>query len=262
MSTPSAIPNRPVLNPPVGWNVDMDRKLASLDARQEEKATRSDDAAVPVHLWDEKLWRSTPHVPAQLVEFNKRYSSPRFRWKYSCTEACPLLVLRHWVHARWVKNIYKDLVNYATKIYGSTWITEQCGTFFLDTAVDAMLRVGRFSFWEWQDGSTLLFWRWPNDHIASALYGYPSWIIGDLPHYRVPQRKEKDTTSREKVAAKLKTVRERRYIRKGIVKSLTSYFAVPKGDSDIRLVYDASKSGLNAHLWSPSFHLPTMDALV
>lgn len=39
------------------------------------------------------------------------------------------------------------------------------------------------------------------------------------------------------------------------------YFAVPKGDEDIRLVYDASKSGLNAVLWVPSFGLPTAESL-
>ena len=44
--------------------------------------------------------------------------------------------------------------------------------------------------------------------------------------------------------------------------SLTQYFAVPKGDSDIRVVYDASVSGINALLWDPGFRLPTLSALL
>jgi hypothetical protein len=172
------------------------------------------------------------------------------------------VVLRHWVHARWIRNVYKDLVAYAKKLYGHSWVVSQRGTCFLNTAIDAMRRVTRSTFWEWQDGSTLLFWRWPADHIHSALYGYPSWIIGDLPSYKVPQCLERSADLRTQIASKLQTVRARRYITRGRVKSLTGYFSVPKSDSDIRLVYDASKSGLNGCLWSPSFHLPTMEALV
>jgi hypothetical protein len=59
--------------------------------------------------------------------------------------------------------------------------------------------------------------------------------------------------------AKLETVRCRGYISSGRVASLTSFFAVPKGESDICMVYDATKSGLNDSLWAPSFGLPTVD---
>ncbi len=45
------------------------------------------------------------------------------------------------------------------------------------------------------------------------------------------------------------------------MKSLTSYFSVPKGANDLRMVYDASKSGLNSSLWVPSFQLPQSDTL-
>jgi len=45
------------------------------------------------------------------------------------------------------------------------------------------------------------------------------------------------------------------------VKSLTSYFLQPKGEDDVRLVYDATRSGLNKQLWAPSFHLPTSTTL-
>jgi hypothetical protein len=73
---------------------------------------------------------------------------------------------------------------------------------------------------------------------------------------------EKDVTMRRKVQEKLSTVRNRKYIDRGPVKSLTSYFGVPKGDTDIRMVYDATRSGLNHCLWAPGFGLPTVDSLV
>ena len=37
------------------------------------------------------------------------------------------------------------------------------------------------------------------------------------------------------------------------------FFHVPKGERDIRMVYDGSKSGLNASLYAPWFALPTID---
>jgi hypothetical protein len=62
--------------------------------------------------------------------------------------------------------------------------------------------------------------------------------------------------------AKLDKVLERGYISPGFVASLTSYFAVPKGENDIQLVYDGTDSGLNDALWSPSFWLPNSSSAV
>ncbi len=44
--------------------------------------------------------------------------------------------------------------------------------------------------------------------------------------------------------------------------SLTGIFAVPKGPTDVQLVYDASASGLNGVLWAPTFALPGAHALL
>jgi hypothetical protein len=47
-----------------------------------------------------------------------------------------------------------------------------------------------------------------------------------------------------------------------MILSLTSFFAEPKGDTDIHLVYNGNSSGLNAHLWAPWFALPNICALL
>ena len=52
------------------------------------------------------------------------------------------------------------------------------------------------------------------------------------------------------------------YINVGGVKSITGFFDVPKGDEDIRMVYDANKCGLNKALWTPNFFLPTIDSIL
>jgi len=55
---------------------------------------------------------------------------------------------------------------------------------------------------------------------------------------------------------------KRGYISQGSVTSLISYFSVPKEESDIRLVFDGTKSGLKSKLWAPSFCLPFIESLL
>jgi hypothetical protein len=86
-------------------------------------------------------------------------------------------------------------------------------------------------------------------------------VQGELPQCRRPQRNEIDKDIHSKISTKLSNVREKGYISKMEVLSLTSFFAVPKGEDDIRMVYDATQSGLNAVLWAPNFQLPTADML-
>jgi hypothetical protein len=43
-----------------------------------------------------------------------------------------------------------------------------------------------------------------------------------------------------------------------MIKSLTAFFGVPKGEDDIRLMYDGSVSGLKLSIWVPRFFLPTL----
>ena len=79
-----------------------------------------------------------------------------------------------------------------------------------------------------------------------------------LKPYRVPQRDQKDQHIKTQIISKLNKVRTLGYIEKGKVDSLTSFFAVPKTDTDIRMVYDATVSGLNDVVWAPWFALPTI----
>jgi len=53
-------------------------------------------------------------------------------------------------------------------------------------------------------------------------------------------------------------VGRKRYIDSGQVDSVTSFFSVPKEEEDIRMVYNATSSGLNDAVWCPWFALPTV----
>lgn len=81
-----------------------------------------------------------------------------------------------------------------------------------------------------------------------------------LPYYTHGQKNERHTLVRTRMRQKLMKVRHRRYIRKGKVLSLTSYFSVPEGEDDVRMVYNGTQSGLNKAMSVPRFPLPTADS--
>jgi hypothetical protein len=62
--------------------------------------------------------------------------------------------------------------------------------------------------------------------------------------------------------SKLSKVESCRYIEPGFVKSLTGYFPVPKTKCDIRMVYDATKCGLDDLVGAPDFFIHSVDSMV
>ena len=133
----------------------------------------------------------------------------------------------------------------------------------LRVGADALERLNRSDWWSWKDGSTLMFWRWPERYRYSVRDGNKLFIRRRyLPHYFAKQRWPIDSNHRDKCKEKIVDVRRKRYVQEGKVESLTGFFAVPKGDKDIRMVYDATKCGLNSALWSPNFGLPTIDSVL
>ena len=83
------------------------------------------------------------------------------------------------------------------------------------------------------------------------------YISGELP---ISQEKPPRCTSPTQlmmVAAKVEVMLNRGYLEEGFVRSNVHYFSVPKGDDDIRVVFDGTSSGLNNSLWAPNFYLPS-----
>ena len=108
-----------------------------------------------------------------------------------------------------------------------------------------------------------MFWRRPRRYRRSVRDGTPLFIHSNLllNFWRRPSWPS-DSKARSDLKDKVSVPRGRWYITRGYVKSLTGFFAVPKGDNDIRIVYDASKCGLNDALWCPNFFLPTIDSVL
>jgi hypothetical protein len=173
-------------------------------------------------------------------------------------------IIEKFLLQRWKQNLQRSLVAHLNEKFGVGWLDKSPRItdlkIKLDVGTDALSRAMNITWWSWESGSALFFWRWPKDFQLEAQHGTPIRISGALPCNCSPQSVEWDSAMRKKMEAKLETVLSRGYISSGRVASWTSFFAVPKGKSDIRMVYDATKSGLSDSLWAPSFGLPTVDS--
>jgi hypothetical protein len=214
---------------------------------REVKVAKADDAEVPVDLWN-----------ARVAKGHQWSSSAEAKLDWACNVLRGRFLLR-----RWKQNLRRSLAEYLQEEYGKDWLQKRdVENLRMDLVVGCKaLRVAMLaSWWAWEAGSVLFFWRWPREFRKEARDGTPVRIMGHLPKYRKPQRMEQDEVLREKVFSKIAKIRAWGYVRPGAVVSLTNFFSIPKDVTDIRMVYDATKSGLNDVVRVPSFGLPTVDS--
>ena len=89
-------------------------------------------------------------------------------------------------------------------------------------------------------------------------------FVGPPPTAKVPQPPYDDEEIGQKVKEKIQRVINNGYIELRDIKEvelLMYYFHVPKGEEDIRMVYDGSKSGLNKSFFAPWFNLPSSETM-
>ena len=264
----------------------------------DQKAARNDDTAIETQQWDWYLIKNyNPDYQFSMlnryVSVQSHWHQRRHKRPLVCTTQSPsisqiklLNLLRDCSSVRFGVNTYRGFLTYMKSKYGTHKFT-QCNTLHktlrgnkrtnalrkclksqllgseflrdIEIGTDAVRRACSSSFWDWDNGSTLFFWRWPSKFQKEARDGTNTFIQGELPRYKVSQQWPRDNLMKEKMKDKWLNVIDRRYIKPGPVISLTGSFAVPKGDSDVRMVYDATKCGLNEKLWAPNFMLPTID---
>ena len=242
------------------------------------KAAKADNAAVPTDLWDLRILR--------IFNTEDKSDNPRPDWfslgilrsldilrSQFTVVACRLLFLSFmsWYKTKfgnpklpnviyWCKrdSCYKWLHQGKIKYEKSHRTMRGLHWRSWNGGLDAVRRFTQSTWWTWKVGSRIHFWRWPKSYVSIVRDGHPLWLERKLKPYRVPQRDQKDQDVKKQVVSKLNKVRTLGYIEKGKVDSLTSFFAVPKTDTDIRMVYDATVSGLNDVVWAPWFALPTV----
>ena len=129
----------------------------------------------------------------------------------------------------------------------------------IPAGVYSLMRVGKSSYWGWGVGSSIMVWRWSKYIRHECRDRCDLYVKGNIPCFANKQRIPVDKLEFYMVKKKIEKVKKRWYIAIGNVLRLTTCFRVPKGDSDIRLVYDLTYFGLNESLWSPKLWIPSVE---
>jgi hypothetical protein len=206
----------------LGWNWVVDT------AGEARVATKADDAGVDLSLW--AIGGDEPEM-----ELARQ-------------------VLRGFLLRVWKRRLCKEIVRWLTTDDARDEYQEN-----LEAAQDCMRRCADAEWWEWSDGSRLLFWRWPVRWRTEARDGAKGFHLGTpRPRRHFPPIPVKEPWIIAKDLEKLEKLLRRRYVVPGKFVLAVPRFPVPKGADDIRVVWDLAKNGLNKEMFTPSFFLPTM----
>lgn len=267
------------------WLASLNRWLPGSWAVTEiaDKAVKSDDAEVNLFPWHQRISLLFPCSRTTFVRLT-HFTMRRWR-KNVITSFFMYLKVRYgkdWVTlsarrgaTKRTRNEPEEAVNVASgRRSGSVGVCGGCdleaplGNTRAELLIDltkglAILgQVIRSSWWEWSNGSSLLFWRWNGmEQIRSARDGIRIFVKGVLPKAKrmKPLRLPEDQLAL--VADKINGMVSRGYLSSsGSVRSCLHFFTVPKGPTDVRIVYDGTSCGLNEALWAPNFYLPSSKA--
>jgi hypothetical protein len=241
-----------------------------------DKAVKADDAQVDTQPWHKRVSLVLPCLPGTL-EVVERFLMRRWR---RCTVVSFFSYLREAYGDGWASLLSPVASQQAVsavceskkrpfKVAFSPPIARGGGYSFsssrerelrLDVVkgLAVLGQVLRSTWWDWTNGSSLLFWRWNgSEQIRAARDGMAIHVLSSLPRAKRGKGIRFDPAVKALVAVKVQIMIDRSYLEPGSVSSFLNYFAVPKGESDIRVVYDGTLSGLNGSLWCPNFFLPS-----
>jgi hypothetical protein len=233
----------------------MKSKLGMIDIKgQIAAATKSDDAKIPEYVWDIRTLRlERPLKDVEKKSLDMLRDVMLIWWKRQVVKSLCKYLEMPWerelvVESQITNSIHGKLCSYGWATMGCVsyrawWaLVDRTGDHEKDHTIgrDCILRVADSTWWLWDGGSTPFFWLWLDEFRKSIRDGTPLWLDMDaVPEYRRPQRDEVNSV-RKMMKEKLDTVRVRRYVESGLVSALTSFFAVMKGDDDIRIVFNGT----------------------
>jgi hypothetical protein len=227
-------------------------ELGAREARN-QKATKSDDAKVPVYLWDDRVaavW-ARQHPAGPQLDAAARDRLDR------ANELMRAAMLRYW--KRMVKASFWEWHN--KEIEEHRRRGEEPPERNLSAGLAAIQHAEDASWWEWDRGSAPFFWRWDSEFIKDLRDGMAPRFIGPRPTGKKAQRVNPDPAVRAKIRLKFEKFRRRHQLCVGFVEALMDFFDVEKGEDDIRVVFNGTSSGLNDVLSAPWFFLPTTSTM-
>ena len=241
-----------------------------------EKAVKADNAEINRRPWNLRISLVFPQVSPKAIQGFERLCLRRWRFSlsrsfftylrsvYGSTWIQLLQAARRKRHAGLKRDCSELLASHDRIMGGSGSITSAAGPVAdslrrdVDCGIRVLSQVMSSEWWDWKRGSSLFFWRWNGaEQQVAARDGIPIFVASPLPTRRRQKECSLDAKQIPMVASKVAVMWSRDYLEAGHVTNSVHFFAVPKGDEDIRVVFDGTSSGLNTTLWAPNFFLPS-----
>ena len=252
-----------------------------------QKAAKNDDADIDFNKWDLRILSLWPHANALIPALRKLALRYQFRSLYReyrdyLATKFPIIyddrlnrrITHYWgLFSNQLKGVLRPevfsklaLFHVQSKIKKDK---DQKQVHLFNTELDkgksCLNNYLHSSFFSWDHGSTLLYWRWAHDEQIHARGDFPPCISNDLPTSLSKASVPKQPIF-EKNYSKIKKALKRGYLNIAPdvkkVHNVIDYFGVEKGESDIRVVFNGTSCGLNGAVWAPNFWLPTAKSMV
>jgi hypothetical protein len=279
----------------IGRTIDPSTRLASLSIISVPSKPAVTMTPEAVYLSDLGVWLpgtwAAGHALADKAAKNDDQQVQLAPWRARIELALSItLSAKHWTALeRFVMNCYskrlfRSLIRYLHHSYGADFLKRyherpnhferprkrrKKGGVTVSAELFADIRMGiqvlqqnlRSTHWDWDYGSVLVFWRWADaEQRRAARDGMNAYIWSPLPADLGETSPRIKLQDQKQVFEKIYKHIQHGYLAVGPVKHLLHYFAVPKGTTDVRMVYDGTKGGLNEALWAPSFYIPDLMA--
>jgi len=277
--------NLPVFLPTLGRVLPQDWRVVK---EKEDKAAKADDAAVPLHLWNKRITCFWPNSEKALDVIRNFFLRVHFRSTFRSflnhlKKMYPLgyIDFKQSRFSAYIRRFHKERlggisvdktfenVSHLMHLMPLKDKKSNCEAKFetqnsdlhveITLGLKALSTYFRGSFFEWTNGSSLLFWNWTKELQKYAKLGFTPFIMDNLPNHTQRASKFKSPLY-EKILSKVVKALRRGYLEptpRQNIKSLIDYFAVDKAGSDIRVVFNGTSCGLNSAVWAPNFWLPT-----
>jgi hypothetical protein len=173
-------------------------------------------------------------------------------------------VMRKWLHRIWYDRLCKD----ARRFIALQEKSKDLDNLRKDSeaVADCLIRARRSTWFEWDDGSRLFFWRWPECWREEAQDGARFYHTSWPPQKPVACKIKAETeVQQDLLDAKLEKLITRRYLhplKKGeVVHVSIPYLAVKKGSDGIRVVWSNTETGVNGSIFCPQMFLPNGESM-
>ena len=250
------------------------------------KAAKADDAVVSEAMWNNRITMIWPHAHLLIgalrvlvlrrqrrlmyVEFQtylkNRYGKIHTEYFSLIEKVYGLLFCNHIMGGSTLDSTYSgthkvshEIKRIRKNLRASKFYQLRCD---IESGIRGLHSFCESSFFGWEKGSTLFFWRWHPGLQRIARDGFPSQISAELPNSFRKARLPKSSVYKKILAKLIKSLSRGYLVPENFSKinNLIDYFAVPKAE-DIRMVQNGSSCGLNKAIWASNFWLPNASSM-